>query len=194
VERAEEAGRHGLAHELPQRGRVVREAEVGDENPGEVGAGDGRALPGDDAGQVHRPHQQRVPARLRRLDRRHHPPLQVAGRAGGDQPCRIRCCRRRRHGGAWCDLAEGLGLDFVCGLPPRIRLRLAGSVWKKGGRGEGDSAGVIWAVESRPSVATVGDRLTCDADCHVEPATSFFFLTKSVPGAWVSKMGWTYRS
>jgi hypothetical protein len=55
VERGDEAGRHGLAHELPQRGRVVREAEVGYEDPGEVGAGDGRALPGDGAGQVHGP-------------------------------------------------------------------------------------------------------------------------------------------
>lgn len=39
VERAEEAGRHGLADELPQRGRVVREAEVGDEDPRELRAG-----------------------------------------------------------------------------------------------------------------------------------------------------------
>ena len=103
MERAEEAGGHGLAQELPERGRVVREAEVGDEDPGQVGAGEGpraRALPGDDAGQLHRPQQRRVPARLRRLHRRHHPPLQVRG----DQPR-----RRRRHGGV---LAEGLGNGF----------------------------------------------------------------------------------
>lgn len=39
VERAEEAAGHGLAQELPERGRVMREAEVGDEDPGQVGAG-----------------------------------------------------------------------------------------------------------------------------------------------------------
>jgi hypothetical protein len=115
MERAEEAGGHGLADELPERGRVVREAEVGDENPRQVRAGDPRALPSDDAGQLHRPQQWRVPARLRRLHGRHDPPLQIGG-AGGDQPRRIRRRRRRRrrHDGV---LAEGLGLDFASGRP-----------------------------------------------------------------------------
>jgi general stress protein YciG len=113
VERAEEAGRDGLAQELPERGRVVRETEVGDEDPGQLGA---RALFGDDAGQLHRPQQRRVAARLRRLHRLHHPTLQVRG----DQPRRI----RRRHGGV---LAGGLGFYFSFSIPVTFPLSLA--VW-----------------------------------------------------------------
>jgi hypothetical protein len=113
VERAEKAGRDGLAQELPERGRVVREAEVGDEDPGQLGA---RALFGDDAGQLHRPQQRRVAARLRRLHRLHHPTLQVRG----DQPRRI----RRRHGGV---LAGGLGFYFSFSIPVTFPLSLA--VW-----------------------------------------------------------------
>lgn len=37
MEGREEARRHGLVEELPQRGGVVGEAEVGDEHGGEIG-------------------------------------------------------------------------------------------------------------------------------------------------------------
>lgn len=107
MERAEEAGGHGVADELPQRGGVVREAEVGDEDPGEVRAGEPRPLPGDDAGHLHRPHQRLVPTRLRRLQRRHHPPLQLPSPAPGGHHRRRR--RRRRHGD---DADEGLDLEI----------------------------------------------------------------------------------
>ena len=111
MERAEEAGGHGLADELPERGRVVGEAEVGHEDPRQVRAGDPRALPRDDAGQLRRPQQRRVPAHLRRLHGRHDPPLQIRG-AGGDQPRCIRRRRRCRGQDGVLVLAEGLGSDF----------------------------------------------------------------------------------
>lgn len=84
---------------------------------------------GDDVGQLHRPQQRRVAARLRRLHRLHHPTLQVRR----DQPRRI----RRRHGGV---LAGGLGFYFSFSIPVTFPLSLAvwpatriGFVWNEKG-------------------------------------------------------------
>jgi hypothetical protein len=78
VERAHQAGRHGLIQQLPHGARVVREAQVRHQRRREREATRGGS-PAGAAGGLSGLEERRVATRRGDLHSRHHPPLQIGG-------------------------------------------------------------------------------------------------------------------